>query len=100
MNNHLTVDVSPFTAKSTIVLDDSLSRIGVFGLEPNEKYRYEAGLYMNLLYSHDSLFGVENLHFMTDVTVFGNYLENLGNLDITCEVLASSYNLRVIPVTL
>jgi hypothetical protein len=88
-NNHLTIDVSPFTAKSTIVLDDSLSRIGVFGLEPNEKYRYEAGLYMNLLYSHDSLFGVENLHFMTDVTVFGNYLESPGNIDITCEVLAS-----------
>ena len=88
-SNHLTIDVSPFTAKSTIVLDDSLSRIGVFGLEPNEKYRYEAGLYMNLLYSHDSLFGVENLHFMTDVTVFGNYLESPGNIDITCEVLAS-----------
>ena len=44
---------------------------------------------MNLLYSHDSLFGVKNLHFMTDVTVFGNYLEDIGNLDITCEVLAS-----------
>ena len=88
-SNNLTIDVSPFTAKSTIVLDDSLSKIGVFGLEPNEKYRYEAGLYMNLLYSHDSLFGVKNLHFMTDVTVFGNYLENPGNIDLTCEVLAS-----------
>ena len=99
VNNHLTVDVSPFTAKSTIVLDDSLSRIGVFGLEPNEKYRYEAGLYMNLLYSHDSLFGVENLHFMTDVTVFGNYLENLGNLDITCEVLASYHLNKFLSLT-
>ena len=26
---------------------------------------------------------------MTDVTVFGNYLESPGNIDITCEVLAS-----------
>ena len=88
-SNRLTIDISPFTAKSTIVIDDSLSKIGVFGLEPNEKYRYEAGLYMNLLYSHDSLFGVKNLHFMTDVTVFGNYLESPGNIDLTCEVLAS-----------
>ncbi len=88
-SNHLTVDVSPLTVKSTIVLDDSLSDIGVFGLDPKQKIRTEAGLYMNLLYSHDSLFGVENLHFMTDVTVFGNYLEDIGNLDITCEVLAS-----------
>ena len=88
-SNHLTIDVSPFTAKSTIVLDDSLSSIGVFGLKPNQKYRTEAGLYMNLQYAHDSLFGIKNLHFLTDVTVFGNYLEDLGNLDLTCEVLAS-----------
>ena len=26
---------------------------------------------------------------MTDVTVFGNYLESPGNLDITCEILAA-----------
>ena len=88
-SNHLTVDISPFTAKSTIVLDDSLSSIGVFGLNPNQKARTEAGLYMNLLYTHDSLFGVKNLHFMTDVTIFGNYLEKAGNLDLTCEFLTS-----------
>ena len=92
-SNYLTIDVSPFTAKSTIVLDDSLSSIGVFGLNPNEKYRTEAGLYMNLLYAHDSLFGIKNLHLMTDVTVFGNYLEDVGNLDITCEIL-TSYHLN------
>ena len=26
---------------------------------------------------------------MTDLTVFGNYLESPGNLDITCELLTS-----------
>ena len=90
-SNHLTIDVSPFTAKSTIVLDDSLSNVGVFGLNANQKVRTEAGLYMNLLYSHDSLFGVKNLHFMSDITVFGNYLEDIGNIDITCELLTSYY---------
>ena len=88
-SNHFNFDISPFTAKSTIVMDDSLSQIGVFGLNPNEKIRTEAGLFLNLVYTHDSLFRIKNLHFMTDLTVFGNYLESPGNLDITCEFLTS-----------
>ena len=87
--NHLTVDVSPFTVKSTIVRDDSLSRIGVFGLKPGEKFRTEAGLYVNLLYSHDSIFNIKNLHFMSDITLFGNYLESPGNIDLVAEFLTS-----------
>ena len=89
VSNRLTVDVSPLTVKNTIVLDDSLSRVGVFGLDAGEKIRTEAGLYLNLLYTHDSLFNIKNLHFMSDVTLFGNYLEEPGNIDVTCEFLLS-----------
>ena len=28
---------------------------------------------------------------MSDITVFGNYLEDIGNIDITCELLTSYY---------
>ena len=92
-SNHLTVDVSPFTVKSTIVKDDSLSKIGVFGLQPGQNYRTEAGLYVNLLYTHDSIFGIKNLHFMSDITLFGNYLESPGNIDLVAEFL-TSYHLN------
>ena len=88
-SNHLTVDVSPFTVKSTIVKDDSLSKIGVFGLEPGENFRTEAGLYLNLLYTHDSIFNIKNLHFMSDITLFGNYLESPGNIDLVAEFITS-----------
>jgi hypothetical protein len=88
-SNHLTVDVSPFTAKSTIVKDDSLSKIGVFGLQPGENLRTEAGLYLNLLYTHDSIFNIKNLHFMSDITLFGNYLESPGNIDFVAEFITS-----------
>ena len=88
-SNHLTVDVSPFTVKSTIVKDDSLSKIGVFGLKPGENFRTEAGLYVNLLYTHDSIFNIKNLHFMSDITLFGNYLESPGNIDLVAEFLTS-----------
>lgn len=88
-SNHLTLDVSPFTAKSTIVIDDSLSKIGVFGLQPGENFRTEAGLYVNLLYTHDSIFNIKNLHFMSDITLFGNYLESPGNIDLVAEFITS-----------
>ena len=88
-SNHLTLDVSPFTAKSTIVKDDSLSQIGVFGLQPGENFRTEAGLYVNLLYTHDSIFNIKNLHFMSDITLFGNYLESPGNIDLVAEFITS-----------
>ena len=88
-SNHLTVDVSPFTVKSTIVKDDSLSKIGVFGLKPGENFRTEAGLYLNLLYTHDSIFNIKNLHFMSDITLFGNYLESPGNIDLVAEFITS-----------
>ena len=88
-SNHLTVDVSPFTVKSTIVKDDSLSKIGVFGLQPGENFRTEAGLYLNLLYTHDSIFNIKNLHFMSDITLFGNYLESPGNIDLVAEFITS-----------
>ena len=80
--------MSPFTVKS-IVKDDSLAKVGVFGLEPGENFRTEAGLYVNLLYTHDSIFNIKNLHFMSDITLFGNYLESPGNIDLVAEFLTS-----------
>jgi len=88
-NNHLTCYVSPLTMKSTIVLDSTLSSQGVFGLNPGQKVRSEIGFYTNIIYSHDSIFNTKGLSFFTDVTAFGNYIENPGNIDITWEALLS-----------
>ena len=82
-NNRLTAYVSPITMKSTIVIDDSLKNVGVFGLTPSDNgVRIEAGFYSNLLYTHDSLFGNKNLHLMSDLTLFTNYLPNKRIPDI------------------
>ena len=88
-NYHLTAYFSPITAKSTIVLDDSLSSVGVFGLKPGQKRRTEAGLYMNLLYTHDSLFHNKSLSLMSDLTLFSNYLYKPQNVDVTWELLTT-----------
>ena len=71
-NDYLTAYLSPITIKSTIVLDDSLSQVGVFGVNAGEKFRSEAGMYVNLLYRHDSLFHNKKLSLMTDLSLFSN----------------------------
>ncbi len=102
LNNRLTAYVSPITAKSTLVLDDSLKKVGVFGLIPADSgFRTEAGFYTNILFTHDSLFNHKNLSFMADLTLFNNYLPNkkiINNvvsksysftIDVTLELLAT-----------
>lgn len=102
LNNRLTAYVSPITAKSTLVLDDSLKKVGVFGLIPADSgFRTEAGFYTNILFTHDSLFNNKNLSFMADLTLFNNYLPNkkiINNIvtknysftvDVTLELLAT-----------
>jgi len=102
LNNRLTAYVSPVTAKSTLVLDDSLKRVGVFGLIPADSgFRTEAGFYTNILFTHDSLFNKKNLSLMADLTLFNNYLPSkkmVNNqivknysftIDVTLEILAT-----------
>jgi hypothetical protein len=101
-NDRLTAYVSPITAKSTLVLDDSLKKVGVFGLIPADSgFRTEAGFYANLLFTHDSLFHKKNLSIMADLTLFNNYLPNKSivngivsknynfTIDVTLELLAT-----------
>ena len=45
--------------------------------------------YTNIIYTHDSIFNTKGLSFFTDITAFGNYIENPGNIDITWEALLS-----------
>jgi hypothetical protein len=67
---------SPFTGRFTIVMDDSLSRAGAFGVIPGEVIRAEAG--MSLTSSTDIQL-LENIRWKADLNLFSNY-ENLGNM--------------------
>lgn len=67
---------SPFTGRFTVVMDDSLSRAGAFGLIPGEVIRAEAG--MSLTSSTDVQL-LENIRWKADLNLFSNY-ESLGNM--------------------
>lgn len=84
-NNRFSTIVSPFTGRFTIVLDDSLSRMGAFGVIPGEHIRPEAG--MSLASSIDTQI-MENIRWKADLNIFSNY-ENLGNMVINFNSVVS-----------
>jgi hypothetical protein len=69
--------VSPFTGRFTIVMNDSLSRVGAFGVEPGENVRAEAG--MSLALGVADFVIMENVTWKADLNLFSNY-ESFGNM--------------------
>ncbi|NVK50532.1 MAG: DUF3078 domain-containing protein [Cyclobacteriaceae bacterium] len=73
----LSVILSPFTGRFTIVMNDSLSNAGAFGVTPGENVRAEAG--MSLATSINGFQIMENVTWKADLNLFSNY-ERFGNL--------------------
>ncbi len=69
--------LSPFTGRFTIVMDDSLSRAGAFGVTPGENVRAEAGVSLNTAISNFKI--MENVTWKANLNLFSNY-ERLGNM--------------------
>ncbi|MEX2593971.1 MAG: DUF3078 domain-containing protein [Anditalea sp.] len=74
-NNKFSTIVSPFTGRFTIVLHDSLSRAGAFGVIPGENIRPEAGISLSTSIDTDLL---QNMRWKANLNLFSSY-ENLGN---------------------
>lgn len=75
--SRLSVILSPFTGRFTLVMNDSLSRAGAFGVAPGEKVRAEAG--MSLSVGGVDVVLMDNVTWKADLNLFSNY-ERFGNL--------------------
>lgn len=73
----LSVILSPFTGRFTMVMNDSLSRAGAFGVTPGENVRAEAG--MSLAASVTDFTLMENISWKANLNLFSNY-EQFGNM--------------------
>lgn len=73
----LSVIISPFTGRFTIVLNDSLSNAGAFGVIPGENVRAEAGMSLSAKVT-DKLI-MENITWTSNLNLFSNY-EQFGNM--------------------
>ena len=75
--SRLSVILSPFTGRFTIVMNDSLSNAGAFGVVPGENVRAEAG--MSLAVGVADFVLMENVTWKADLNLFSNY-ESFGNM--------------------
>lgn len=89
-NSDLSLYISPVTAKSTFVLDDSLSQQGAFGVEMGEKVRSEFGAYFKGTYKKTNI--IKNVDFFTRLDLFSNLIDKPQNVDVDWE---ARLNLRV-----
>jgi hypothetical protein len=76
-NSKLSLILSPFTGRFTIVMDDSLSQAGAFGVDRGENIRAEAGVSLGATVTDIRL--MENISWRSDINLFSNY-ESFGNM--------------------
>lgn len=101
--------ISPATLKSTLVLDDSLANTGEFGLEggifdadgrllkAGKKSRNELGF---LFTSEWKKSVMKNVSLKNNITLYTDYLNNFGNIDVDWQLLLEMKVNDVIKATL
>lgn len=76
--------LSPATGKLTLVLDDTLSANGSFGVDPGEKTRLELGGSVNIGLKKEIM---KNVTLNSTLGLFSNYLEKPQNIDVDWKVM-------------
>jgi hypothetical protein len=74
---------SPFAAKTTFVVDDSLSNLGAFGVDKGEHVRHEFGAFIKVKWNSKIM---KNIDLKSKLELFSNYLRNPENIDINGEI--------------
>ena len=75
---------SPFAAKTTLVMDDSLSQLGAFGVEKGARIRHEFGAFIKLKWNSKLM---KNIDMKSKIELFSNYLNNPENIDVNAELV-------------
>jgi hypothetical protein len=78
-NDDFSLFISPATSRWVIVLDDSLSAQGAYGVEPGENARYEIGAYLSANYKKEF---IKNFVYKGKLDLFANYRNKPKNVDL------------------
>ena len=70
---------APFTGKLTVLLDDTLSQVGAFGVPAGQHSRFELGGYLRWNITFNVM---ENVSWTHQLDLFSNYLNTPGNIDV------------------
>jgi hypothetical protein len=76
--------ISPVAGKLTMVLDDTLSAQGAFGVDPGDKTRMELGGSVAIGVKAEIM---KNVTFNSTLGLFSNYIEDPQNIDVDWKVM-------------
>lgn len=96
-NKAWTFFLAPATFKGTIVMNDSLSSSGAYGVEEGEKFRSELGGYARVEFKKEVM---KNIQYIGRLDLFSNYFVNPQDLDVNWENLISMQVNKYVNVTL
>lgn len=75
----LSLFVSPITSRWVFVMNDSLSAIGSYGVDPGENVKNEIGAFASITYNKKF---TDNINYIGKLDLFSNYKHNPQNIDI------------------
>ncbi|MDR0560100.1 MAG: DUF3078 domain-containing protein [Prevotellaceae bacterium] len=82
--NDFSIELSPIGGKLTFVRDDSLSKVGVFGVKPGKHSYYEFGASLKASCKNFKI--VKNITLNSNLSFFSNLLHNPENIDVNWTV--------------
>jgi hypothetical protein len=89
-NDYFSLYFSPAAGKFTIVADQTLSDLGLYGVEPGKKVRSEFGASFNAKFQKDIL---PYVNVLSKLVLFNNYTDkdksNRANIDVNWEVMVN-----------
>lgn len=98
----LSVFVSPLTSRWVFVMNDSLSSIGSYGVDPGKRVKNEIGAFASITYNKKL---TPNISYIGKLDLFSNYKKNPQNVDLLMnnminfqisKVLAANFGLDLI----
>nr|WP_068892194.1 DUF3078 domain-containing protein [Pedobacter panaciterrae] len=76
-SDNFRVNISPFASRFIIVQNDSLSRVGAFGVDPGKHLKYEFGASLDAYYKINL---IENISLENILKLYSNYLDKPQNI--------------------
>lgn len=78
-NDEFSLFMSPFTGRWVVVMDDTLSARGAYGVDTGQHVKSEFGAYVSATWNKEIM---KNVTYKTKLELFSNYKHNPGNIDI------------------
>ncbi len=86
----ISIFLSPADLKSTFVMDNDLSDVGSFGVDPGDKYKAEIGAFVKVVANKKDL--IKNVDFESTFDAFSNYTDNPHYIDVNWDI---RFNMKI-----